>query len=125
MGYVDCVVHKAHSAIVAAANSSAFRVAGATAIGWQFWGSDGAGAQVDLGAVSIELQGRIVEQDNAAAAGTTLKTGPWVKIGDTQTAVGGDLIRDVTPISVTEVRIVVNSMTLGSAADLNALLRVS
>ena len=125
MQSIDAVVHVAHNRITAAANSSAFKVGGATAIGWQFWGSDGSAAQVDLGAVSIELQGRLVERDNGAQAGTTLKTGPWVKIGETQTNVSGDLIRDVTPISVTEVRVVVNSMTLGSAVDLIALVRIS
>lgn len=125
MQSIDAVVHVAHNRIVAAANSSAFKVGGATAIGWQYWGSDGSTTQADLTAVSIELQGRVVQRENGAPAGTTLLTGPWIKIGDTMTGVSGDLIRDVTPIAVTEVRIVVNSMTLGSAADLNALIRLS
>src|SRR3990167_2432629 len=119
------VVHVAHNRITAAANSAAIPVAGATKIGWQYWGSDGSTAQVDLTSVAIELQGRIVEKDNVGLVTETMKAGPWVTIGDAQTAAAGTLIRDVTPIEVTEVRIAVTSMSLGSATDLIALLRLS
>ena len=121
----DSVVYVAHNRITAAANSDAHAVGGHEFLGWQFWGSDGSSTQVDFGSISIELQGRIVERNNVNKVGATFLTGPWVKIGTTQVGVAGGIIRDVIPLAVTEVRVVVNELTLGSATDLNVLLRFS
>lgn len=121
----DSVVYVALNRITTAAPSDAHQVGGHEFLGWQFWGSDGAAAQVDLSNISIELQGRIVERNNVNKVGATFLTGPWVKIGTTQVGVAGGIIRDVIPLAVTEVRIVVNDLTLGSAADLCVLLRFS
>ena len=121
----DGVVYTALSRVTAAAASRAHQIGGATKLAWQFWGSDGAATQVDLGAIESELQGRIVVKDNIIGGGETVHTGPWVRIGTLQTAVGGALVRDVTPIEVSEVRLNVISLTLAPATDLIGLIRIS
>ena len=104
------------------------QVGGFTVIGWQYWFVDSNGdyvANAD-GEVGIELQGRLIQKDGIGLAADTLKAGPWTRIGVAQNTPAGALIRDVTPIAVSQVRIVPTLITLGSGVSgLTALIRLS